>query len=823
MSKKRIASVLLGMIIVSSLAQGATVIWVADDKAGLRLDQAWVDLLVASGYDVNQDYVNRQLRGDLDPEEVAALEAADLVIFSRDAGSGGYNRPDQWNAITTPILVQNAFQVRANRWRWLNSSATTKGQTPILEVEVGFEQHPLFHGLGLDDNNYQVEMLSSGNSWVDVFDIGNGQLIAYRADNGWPWIVEWEAGQEFYPGAAQTAGGRRMYFSSGGDTPPPGVAGIYDGGMNLTRVGKIVFLNAVDYMTGLPNPFPTLPIPDDKAIVEEREATLEFRNGAFAVGHKVYLSRNKEDVENTLESALVADTDKLTVPLSDPLMPGDRYYWRVVEVNDANNDSPWPGVVWSFQVRAEKAFAPIPIDGMPWVNPDNPDLQWDYGIGAVGHAVYFSTERQAVADAASSALKLTITDPEAVMDPNFGPGALQQNTTYYWRVDEILADDTRVPGDVWSFTTLGDVEGIVGEYFNNMDLTGDPSVVREDATIDFLWELNAPADGIEADYFSVRWTGELQVPWDDSYTFIVKRNDGVRLWIDSTPIIDGWSNTGGFVSDRGTVNLEAGRSYSLVMEFYSNDGEAGALLSWTSDRIPQMIVPAGALSAPLKASRPNPGHQTTDVSQTPVLTWVAGSKANQHDIYFGTDPNAVANATPETAGIYVKRQPGTSYTPPALAWNTTYYWRIDEIDPGHPDSPWKGSVWCFTTANSVVIDDFENYTGSEGSKVFETWLDGYIASELGGSIAGYLQPPYVDTENAHGGFQSFPLLYDNDGGFVNVDDAVSNPTLSEVQRDFDPAQDWRQRDGFSLQTLSLWFYGAADNGADNLYLRIIST
>ena len=41
------------------------------------------------------------------------------------------------------------------------------------------------------------------------------------------------------------------------------------------------------------------------------------------------------------------------------------------------------------------------------------------------------------------------------------------------------------------------------------------------------------------------------------------------------------------------------------------------------------------------------------------------------------------------------------------------------------DSPWKGHVWSFTTADFLVIDDFEAYTDEEGSRIYETWIDGY--------------------------------------------------------------------------------------------------
>jgi len=87
---------------------------------------------------------------------------------------------------------------------------------------------------------------------------------------------------------------------------------------------------------------------------------------------------------------------------------------------------------------------------------------------------------------------------------------------------------------------------------------------------------------------------------------------------------------------------------------------------------------------PLVAWNPQPGNnQTIDVEQgKQPLSWSAGDNASQHDVYFGTDKEAVNLADTSTADIYRGSQAGTSYSPPeGLAWGTgPYYWRIDEIN-----------------------------------------------------------------------------------------------------------------------------------------------
>jgi hypothetical protein len=101
--------------------------------------------------------------------------------------------------------------------------------------------HPVFNGVTLDANN-QANILTTNTSFVSTTAVGNGELIATRADNGQVWIAEWQAGQAFYPGSSQTPAGRRMLLCSGG------TAGVSDGTYNLTAEGEKIFLNAVSLM-----------------------------------------------------------------------------------------------------------------------------------------------------------------------------------------------------------------------------------------------------------------------------------------------------------------------------------------------------------------------------------------------------------------------------------------------------------------------------------------------------------------------------------------------------------------------------------------------
>ena len=155
-----------------------------------------------------------------------------------------------------------------------------------------------------------------------------------------------------------------------------------------------------------------------------------------------------------------------------------------------------------------------------------------------------------------------------------------------------------------------------------------------------------------------------------------------------------------------------------------------AQLYWQSPSTPRQIIPAGALQLPLTAGNPNPPNGAVDVKHTPTLRWSACDKTAKHNVYLGTDAAGVANATTASAGIYRGQQDlkVNSYVPSEapLQGNSTYFWRIDEVNAA---DTWKGSVWSFTTVNFIVVDDFEDYTDDVGSRIFQTWRDGFGFSE----------------------------------------------------------------------------------------------
>lgn len=225
-----------------------------------------------------------------------------------------------------------------------------------------------------------------------------------------------------------------------------------------------------------------------------------------------------------------------------------------------------------------------------------------------------------------------------------------------------------------------------------------------------------------------------------------------------------------------------------------------------------------------------------DITHTPVIRWTAGAWAALHDVYFGRDEELLANAMTADTEIYRGRQEldMVMYEPETLEWGTTYYWRIDEVnfvtfeaEDGAEDVNeivWKGQVWSFTTAEFIVVDDFELYTDNRdaGQAVFQAWIDGLGFSQPEpnnpgngtGSIVGHdiwtqgsPHETIAETGIVHGGRQSMPLYYNN----------ADEPYFSQTFRTWPAPQDWTLN---GMDTFELYFRGASDNSPEQLYLSI---
>ena len=121
--------------------------------------------------------------------------------------------------------------------------------------------------------------------------------------------------------------------------------------------------------------------------------------------------------------------------------------------------------------------------------------------------------------------------------------------------------------------------GLSGQYWADIELSGDPILERTDATVDFLWTLSPPGPGVPSDWYSVRWAGRLRAPAAGVTRLGVTGTDGYRLWLDGELILDNWQKR-----SAGTrlaeVRLAPGTEHDLRLEFFESLGNARIQLVW---------------------------------------------------------------------------------------------------------------------------------------------------------------------------------------------------------------------------------------------------
>ena len=130
--------------------------------------------------------------------------------------------------------------------------------------------------------------------------------------------------------------------------------------------------------------------------------------------------------------------------------------------------------------------------------------------------------------------------------------------------------------------------GWYGEYFNNTFLGGPPVLTRVDAEINFDWGWGAPAPGMPADDFSIRWTREV---WFDNgtYTFCARHDNGVRLYVDGALVIDSWFEQAAAVHC-GVKALNIG-THRVQVDYYERSQFALISVWWTAGGAPPPVFP----------------------------------------------------------------------------------------------------------------------------------------------------------------------------------------------------------------------------------------
>jgi hypothetical protein len=473
-------------------------------------------------------------------------------------------------------------------------------------------------------------------------------------------------------------------------------------------------------------------------------------------------------------------------------------------------------VLKSLGVNPGRAENPVPAVGAVDI-PRDGVVSWEAGQFAQTHDVYLGTAFADVNTASRADAKGVLAgqgQAETTFDP---PGSLTYGQTYYWRVDEVnkTPDNTIFKGEVWSFTVepygypITPVAATASSYQAGMEpeKTIDGSGLTGDlhGTVETTMWLSAGAGPawIQYEFDQVYRLHQLQV-WNSNQMVEAFLGFGAKEVTIETSV-DG--TTWAPVGDVPQFNRAPGAPDYAPNTTVSLGGVEAKYVKLTINSNWGGMAPQAGLSEvrffyiPLQARAPQPAPDATGVSVDTELNWRPGREAGSHKVYFGTDANAVVQ------GTAAKTVSDHSYSPGVLNLDTTYYWRVDEVNT----VTYPGDVWSFTTQDSKVVDDFESYTDQAGAEVFSAWVDGFDDPAKNGAVVGLgtaVNGTFGETTIIHGDKQSMPFAYDN-----------STAPLSEATVTFDTPQDWTAS---GIKSLSLWFQGVAGNGGQ-LYVKINGT
>ncbi len=471
----------------------------------------------------------------------------------------------------------------------------------------------------------------------------------------------------------------------------------------------------------------------------------------------------------------------------------------------------------AFVVVSQAATSPNPGNGQVDV-PCDAVLRWAPGGSAKAHDVYFGTAFADVNTAGRTSPKgvLVSQGQEAA---TYDPGRLAFGQTYYWRVDEVNAPPGSVigKGSVWSFTVESygyPIKNVTATASSAQEGMGPERTVDGSGLNSLDQHSTEPKDmwlsgGVKPNWIRYEFDktyelGEMRV-WNSNqmiepFMGFGAKNVKVEYSVDSVSWTEPLS-VPEFARATGTPAYTANTTVKFggVLAKYVK-----LTINSTWGTTPQSgLSEVRFLYFPVQAREPQPALAATGVGLDVILNWRPGRKAASHRVYFGMDKQAVTDgtATAQTVADH-------TFSPSGLLLSTTYYWRVDEVNEAAATKSWAGEVWSFTTADSVVVEDFESYTDNEGSRIYETWVDGFGSSNNGSQV-GNTTAPFAGQTIVHGGRQSMPLTYSNSGAIA----------LSEAVRTFATPQNWTAG---GIKNLSLYFQGVAGN-TGQLYLKINTT
>ncbi|MHC4060895.1 MAG: LamG domain-containing protein [Planctomycetota bacterium] len=521
--------------------------------------------------------------------------------------------------------------------------------------------------------------------------------------------------------------------------------------------------------------------------------------GTKVASHKVYFSTNYDDVANGDAAALVdtlpAETNSWPSDVNGlDLTFGRTYHWRIDEVNGGQT---WEGVLWKFTSK----FLIVDPNMRLWYRFDESDtpVVIDYS----GYEMH----------GAGSPL------PQKNWEPAGGrfDGCLKFDDDTGVEVPRTLFDDV---GDQLTISVW--LNGLLSQDPTNdmvvfhAGIEGAPAeveVIVPDDDSRVIWRAgNDTNDQAEWEVDTYGWLGD----WHHLAFVKDASADEMHIYFDGDLA---WTKPGGTkvaLTSLYRMPVKVGARNTNDSDYEGKMDDLRIFFIAKSEKEIEVIYRGGDLAS---AWGPSPYDGQLDAPRDANLAWNAGDYASSHDVYFGTDYDAVRDAnTSVPLGVYRGNTSDTVNDIEILELDTYYYWRVDEVNDSN-GFKWKGNIWKFKSADYIIIDDFETYI--DDSALQSTWVE--MASQPAGRTTGarlYLgkyssQVRYLP----HGGDQIMRF------GWCNDICIISDVLFSEAWLPMTPdKKDWTQ-DGVSA--LTLFFYGLTTNEIygrrDQMYVGIDDT
>ena len=274
-------------------------------------------------------------------------------------------------------------------------------------------------------------------------------------------------------------------------------------------------------------------------------------------------------------------------------------------------------------------------------------------------------------------------------------------------------------------------EGLEAQYFNNTTLTGSPVLTRVDPEVNFTWTGTSPGPGVNSTNFSTIWNGLVQPRYTETYTFYTDTDDGARLYVNGTTLVDQFV-TQGATEYSGTINLVAGQYYPIQMQYFQGTGAASATLSWSSASQTKQIISQNQLYPALPTI-----NWTNTATGSPSAWSTAGN-------WFGSvAPTSTANAAVQFLGGQTAAA-GTLTADSGTAAFSVNALQLSGTGPsaGAGAVALTGGTLQFTSASSgaypvVTLDAVKAGTGSMNYTVGNALTLGGYTTVIGGGTAGF--------------------------------------------------------------------------------------